>query len=255
MKLLYHYTSLETLHNILENQKDGNIILRAGYFMNMNDPFDCRYFLNEVNKFLGSRQYEVTEKDIEKVILDFGIPYFISFSSNQDSLPMWKMYGDNGRGCALVFSEEDMINLVPKFQDIGDIHQRVEMKRCFCKYLNCHYWGKNKIHSYIKTNFLDKQKHMLERDDCLNSYCIKHKSYAYENESRIVLLRGESDKIEQNYLEFLIPLSTIKYIDLGPCANKSLYKKIVPKELFDKIRESQIPYTDSSLKTSPKMAT
>ena len=46
--MLYHYTSLETLYKIFHNTKNGYITLRANYFMNMNDPLDCRYFIKEV---------------------------------------------------------------------------------------------------------------------------------------------------------------------------------------------------------------
>ena len=117
--MLYHYTSLETLYKIFHNTKDGYITLRANYFMNMNDPLDCRYFIKEVSHILSERNKHINEdeikKNIEKSMLDVGLPYFISLTELEDSLPMWNMYGGRGHGVAIGFSKNILQNAVVVF--------------------------------------------------------------------------------------------------------------------------------------------
>lgn len=90
--MLYHYTSVETLYKIFHNEEDGFITLRANYFMNMNDPLDCRYLIKEVSKILSERNMHISEdeigKNIEESMYIVGIPFFISLTELGDSLPM-----------------------------------------------------------------------------------------------------------------------------------------------------------------------
>ena len=69
--ILYHYTSVETLYKIFHNQENGYIKLRANYFMNMNDPLDCRYFIKEVSHILSEGNKHISKDEIEKKIREY----------------------------------------------------------------------------------------------------------------------------------------------------------------------------------------
>ena len=252
--MLYHYTSVETLYNIFQNTENGFIKLRAGFFMNMNDPYDCRYLMKEVSDILSegsTLSRDNIEKGIESVMYDVGFPYFISLSQERDSLPMWSMYGKGGHGIAIGFSKEAIEKYVCKYQDIGNDEHKALMKQCFCKLYDCQYWNKeaikkNYIEEFgIKIDDTGKITGIEDRDICSISYLIKSPDYKYERECRIVFLYSPMSQKEYNYMEFYILLNGIEEIICGPCVEKGFVKAVLPPELQERVVESKIPYTDT----------
>lgn len=255
---LFHYTSLETLFNIFENIKEKCITLRAGYFMNMNDPYDCRYFFKEVSEILyqkTSQSQENIENILKESMYKVGIPYFISFSDKRDSLPMWSLYGKGGHGVSIGFSRDALIKAVDNYQNIGDIHQRALAKMCFCHLYECRYWKrkdiqKNFIDQYnVRMNVFGKMEGLNDKEVCLLSYLIKNPDYRFEKESRIIFMLTPNQRLE--YLKLYIPLNAIQRIICGPCIDKELVKAITPPDLHQCIVESKIPYTDTPQQTTP----
>jgi len=251
--MLYHYTSVETLYKIFHNQENGYIKLRANLFMNMNDPLDCRYFIKEVRHILSEGNKHISEdeeKNIEKSMQNVGLPYFISFTKLKDSLPMWYMYGDKGHGVAIGFSKKLLKSAVGKFQTIGSKKNRIKNKNCFCRLCECKYWST----SEIKKDFVDKYNicfdengeitSICEDDVCSLSYLIKHPSYKHEKESRIVFL-DSSKSNELTYKELCIPLEAVEEIICGPCGDESFVRAILPPNYRDKVKSSEINYTDT----------
>lgn len=262
-EILYHYTSVETLFNILNNtEKRGEaeyIKLRASYFMNMNDPIDCRYFFSEVKQILAEENASKDCKDkIENTILDVGIPYIISLSSAKDSLPMWNMYAQKGHGVSIGLSKKVLDDATHGINNRGGKRQRTIASSCFCKLYECKYWDTNDIkEKFVQKYILDKtdfNNKITNNDICSISYLIKHPSFFYEKESRVVFLYSPYPKLHGclEHIDFLLPISSIRKIICGPCIKREMVEAIIPST-FNKIitEESKIPYTDSSPKRCP----
>lgn len=264
MGILYHYTSVETLYKILNNihkEHDKEFIkLHANYFMNMNDPADCQYFVSVLSEILtnGTNMYGFFKKQFEIAMHEAGIPYFVSLSSERDSLPMWHMYADSAHGVAIGFSEKLLNDAVGNFQNIGPQEQKALSTSAFCKLYNCEYWTKEEINekiivaNNIRTDKTWRIMNILTRDACNISYAIKHPKYAYEKESRIIFMVSFPYKGWPNFFEFYVPINAIEEIICGPCADEGFVKAVVPKELHQIVKKSEVPYTDSPNNTIPR---
>lgn len=244
---LWHYTSIKTLDAIFSNIKTYNnreyIVLRAGYFMNMNDPFDSRYVLNEIAKI---QDVKVCDSEIPEELSAVGIPYIISFSTESDKLPMWNMYGDNGNGCALVFSKNEVEESLKKYQSIGDDKQKCEMKKCFMRYAPCEYMESEAVEVWYD-NFTKENKN---HDVCCVAYIIKNPDYKYEKEYRVVFLREQSELIGPTFLEAWIPVSALKCVVAGPCVSKEMIKKVIGNKDI-KVCSSRVSYTNTPQRVPP----
>lgn len=130
--LVFHYTSIDALRNLIESvekslNKDA-FLFRASNILYMNDPNEFTYgrkifvkTLLEIEKELAipeeyclSKQWvgitPEEEKQKDKEYIKYlqrtkGLPYVLSFSLLEDSLPMWLNYGNKGRGVCLAFQD------------------------------------------------------------------------------------------------------------------------------------------------------
>lgn len=252
--ILYHYTSVDALFNILNNTYKDYIKMRASYFMNMNDPNDCIYFINELSQLLttGKTETKQTYARIIRGMNEAGVPYFISLSSEEDSLPMWNMYAKNGHGVAIGFDMGKISNAIQDYQKIGDRKQKVAMKNVFCRLYECKYWDREKIQKdFIETFHLNKDNIVsMDKEACKLSYSIKNPSYNHEKEWRVIFLHTFSPEgTSYPYLiNFYIPIDAIRIIKVGPCCNEDLVKTIVPEGLKEKVIRSKVPYRDKVVK-------
>lgn len=93
--LIGHYTKIENLkHLILPGNEVGK--LRMSNAAYMNDPSEGRTlidFLSNSNKEENANLYMRDNSNI----------YVSCFTTSIDELPMWSMYGNDGKGCCLVF--------------------------------------------------------------------------------------------------------------------------------------------------------
>lgn len=85
---LYRYTSLDTLISILNNRT-----YRICGIAGMNDKSEINYFDDE----------NISTKEVNSVFLS-------SFSSLQDDLTMWRLYGNDGEGVCLDFEVSEIEN-------------------------------------------------------------------------------------------------------------------------------------------------
>ena len=107
---LYHYTTIEALVNgiIAPSPRNGEeICIRATHNQYMNDPSEFRWGVSLLEKIFA--ELEKNGVDIQSIKDLFeGYKknfYFLCFSEQADSLPMWNMYGGNGHGVALKFGK------------------------------------------------------------------------------------------------------------------------------------------------------
>ena len=97
---LYHYTTLEGFHCIVNNGTPDKLRFHATHIRYLNDMSEYVYYQNLLWKSLKRHRKIVSEEAFNKFISScdlFSDPYILSLSKNDDSLPMWHMY-DGGNG-------------------------------------------------------------------------------------------------------------------------------------------------------------
>jgi Protein of unknown function (DUF2971). len=216
--MLYHYTTLETLHAILQNYKDKDdspnvifLVLRATHAYFLNDSKEAQLLVEALIKI------DIPENVIKTCDLLNGYPFVFSLNDEYSFVK-----------CEYVTTED----IASKLESEPSIK---EWKKSNCDN-NGHYEANT-----ISRILLDTVKY-------------KHKAFEEEKEHRVVILsafdekfRATSEKIVP-YKEFLIPISAIKSVTLGPKAEvekNSFSIKRMLKQLgvynID-VKHSHIPY-------------
>ena len=96
----FHYTSINVLYNIVNNQE-----LWFSNLSNSNDPNELYLTCESYNEYIGSMNidpYHGTPMILSKNKVH-GSPYGLSFTTLEDSLTQWERYGDNLKGVSIEF--------------------------------------------------------------------------------------------------------------------------------------------------------
>lgn len=244
-----HYTSLNTLKFLLYKIEDKNNYprLRLSNARQMNDPNEGYTFLD----LIGIEKKKLAETDYDTS------PFFFASMTQtgdsqklDDSLPMWKQYGDDARGICLTYHKEYIENLLKDgveiykvCYNIDELYNEIEeIKKVFNKIKNPKdVKGQNLFSSAL--NLIDDIR-----------YLFKDADYSYENEFRIIKsYEGEEDLIITcdssnsvipgiyTYIEKELKYSKIK---LGPKCDDidfvAPYIKYVDRDI--EVTKSQISY-------------
>jgi len=255
---IYHYTSIESLINILETKS-----LWATNCQYLNDKHEAKHFSNILKSELN---YELTNKlktfnpslaELFLNIFDSKVykehidrSYIISFTKNLDSLPMWKYYGKNG---IIMEFDTSILNKIYlnkdfKFKDI--INNKPQKIRCANLFNDViydpsfiYFFFKDTINNIIK-NINSKQIRYNEViDDFLLSFRLcflyKDESYSFENEKRMVFVLNDNDV--RTFEKFRVKNNlVIPYIDVLFEENGKLpLKKIIinPEQKDEKYKD------------------
>ena len=181
-----HYTSLKTLKNLVYRKDEKNIYarLRLSNARQMNDPNEGYTFLDLIG--IEKKELPVTDYEISSF-------YFASMSQTgedknlEDSLPMWKQYGDDAKGINLTYHSDYIKDL------IDDINNGIGIyKVCY----NANEDSLEEEIAQIKSAFDEiKKEDGDERQKYFSSalnliddirYLFKKTDYSYENEYRII---------------------------------------------------------------------
>ena len=246
--LLYHYTSIETLCAIAAFISEGKITLRANNHKKMNDPNDCRYFIEETFRGMGS---DKGKKDLLNLYEEYGNAYITSFSELQDDLHMWNCYGNHGHGIALGINSYYLQEYAQT-----QIHNGIVS----CLPLKCKYMHTDEIMKlYANTTLSNISSNteiakMVADTIVQNTNLVKHPCYSYEQEWRIVFSGNKNDL--EKYPDWLynktgdffyipIPLNEIKEIVIGPCCNMEAINRIFSPHFPEtKFEKSTVPFVD-----------
>ncbi len=174
--------------------------------------------------------------------------FIISFSKNGDCLPMWNTYSEMGKGICLGFDSDLLLQCIPpanlmakecKYYDFNNL-EKVRFKEeeiykdCKTFYLAC-------INPKVLNNrFLvaeankgnpltEEEKYnirissVMRNLNSFGSFFVKEKSWAYEEEYRILLSADKKDiryyRNEDCYVPYIyvkIPMIALKEIVIGP---------------------------------------
>lgn len=294
-RYVYHYTSLETLFAILGNyrkkeDKEG-LVFRASNIFRVNDPSEMKSGYGIVKNFL---YYYEEEKKIpqelmlsevyknkiyeEKCINDYyskisrntidigAVPYVISFSCKRDYLPMWSMYGNQGKGICMKFDLYEIIDNRINDPIIGFVSY--DVKSGFKSlYEIIPFYYDVCLKSWIRN---EKKPTIEDKISELSTLClsvtpfIKYKDYKYEKEFRMVYSKHYGGDLATfldkkrlllsfpvheivPYVEIPIYAHSLKEVILGPCIDAAILKNVIKRELEScelsvRISNSKVPF-------------
>lgn len=257
-KNFVHYTSLRTLKFLLyksdneknDSNKDENKYypkLRLSNARQMNDPNEGYTFLNLIG---------IEKNDLPKTDYDTSPFFFASMTQTgdsqklDDSLPMWKQYGDDARGICLTYHKEYIENLINDGIEIYKVCYNADELRGEIEKIKTVF---NKIKAPQDTEGQSLFSSALNLIDDIR-YLFKDADYSYENEYRIIKsYEGKEDEIITcdssnsvipgiyTYIEKELKYSKIK---LGPKCDDidfvAPYIKYVDRNI--EVTKSQISY-------------
>ena len=270
-KLLYHYTSIDNLYNILKPNEEGLISIRATHASFMNDPLEYNYAISVIKdsmikyedknniKERKSTHFFSGETDFfTSIAFGSGEPFILSFSEQQNDLSMWRAYGKDGTGVSIGF-DFDELNKYANKSSIGKLIGFVK-----CAYdKEATFEAMIEIWGEIYDNFLiyDNRPALKLSNSLLPwiiiiKLCFMAKQNFYKTEKEWRLCTSNSKdyeiKVRNNilvpFIKHLFPKEIIKQIVIGPCLDKTQSKKGLEMFLnkyeykIDSIIESDISY-------------
>ena len=180
-----HYTNIEVIPYIIikEIKNEDNFDTKGKLLLSnanyMNDPSEGKIllkYLNTMDSSFSSLFYK-NEFEVSSV-------YLSSFTTAIDNLPMWSQYGNNGKGCCIVFNK----NYFDKPKEVHDItdnlkeneveNERMIQDECVL-YRICYIDDKNNEYKF--------QKEDKEIERCLKNISKNLKNISNENEKKIIL--------------------------------------------------------------------
>lgn len=260
---LYHYTSIQTLFQLINNLKfeePQNVqendlsfykfCLWGSHISYMNDPSENKLYFNALKEAL--EWYEMQNNlppkspylQFGKELFEHGNdPYIVSLCDDENSLSMWRCYGSNACGVAIAFSFQKLKKYITDSKVIRlekiDYKKEDEIIDSFSnEYLNTVYNNITKIKS-ISTNSSSVGYKLGLSNSLANKIRIKHKAYSDEKEWRLYTFESSPTGYRERngliipYHVFEIPLDTVERIIIGPCAEQKL-NKISIEGLFAK---------------------
>ena len=200
-KNFVHYTSLTTLKFLLykpDNKKQDSSKcdenenyprLRLSNARQMNDPNEGYTFLNLIG---------IDKNDLPKTDYDTSPFFFASMTQTgdsqklDDSLPMWKQYGDDARGICLTYHKEYIENLINDGIEIYKVCYNIDELNDEIEKIKTVF---NKIKAPQDTEGQSLFSSALNLIDDIR-YLFKDADYSYENEYRIIKsYEGKEDEI------------------------------------------------------------
>jgi len=189
---LYHYTSLETIENIIKSQS-----IRASNIFLMNDPNELIYgqesITNEFNQKLSIKlKHTYNQQSINTVSA-----FVFSLSELSDDMNQWEKYGNKHKGIRVGFTPKNLLEYWCKIDNISVFLVPVIYQDSQSKYLSS--YGdtfskfKNEFISAINNYYIDKEINNLELNK-LKFFCslissmIKRKEWSSEKEWRIICI-------------------------------------------------------------------
>lgn len=105
-----HYSKISTLKHIIK-KKDSEVQpkFRISNIAYLNDPSEGNVLLQMLRRKVSEANYNVlfgsVDEDEKLEQIPFSRVFIGSFSTAKNKLPMWTLYGDDSRGCCLVFDD------------------------------------------------------------------------------------------------------------------------------------------------------
>ena len=194
---IYHFTKLDVAEKLFEDGAD----LWCTHYMFQNDSMEWLSGIDCVGEYLRKLGSDGVAEEVESLPLKVGcVPWITSFSQYNDKASMWGMYGDRKKGgCAMGFKRSVLERLIATK---NKNQQEYEYYLLPCLYAGVHDVGI--VLDYILNESHSDEDEHLCREGCGHeipsralsrifflSLLIKHSSFDYENEWRLVVRRRD----------------------------------------------------------------
>ncbi len=296
--LVFHYTSIDALRSLIESVEKSkysdSFLFRASNILYMNDPNEFVYgrkvFIRTLIKIedeldvkechrISSLWKDEPYKDEQKMDAEYiqylqkskNIPYVLSFSLLEDSLPMWLNYGNGGRGVCLAFQDNRNQPIKQRRTDNGEsVYESFYTSDVHYDNIDKDSWLYQMLFDTIKDYKRDLQEGYSDnmKDayfDALIQYAapfIKTRHYMNEYEVRLSKTVGfhhynnpSITKFRCNRLGNLIPyidievnVDQLKYIIIGPLVDFNLTKLAIDMMADRYLNETKIDVRPSNVK-------
>lgn len=212
-ELVFQYTTWQALFNgIIRSMEDDDnkVHVFSTNCQYLNDPKEVetgeQYVNMALEGFFGNSG-ESSDEDFRHRNAIF----MTSFSENENSLPMWNMYGKNGNGVSIGFDLELLLK-----------YSKGEIKRCL-------YDTELNRALFQNTFSMRKVENILNSGDQFQQYLMtlmdftKKGCYEYEKEIRLSrqVLESPEYRLSENfivpYIDNIYPKEVVKKIIIGPC--------------------------------------
>ncbi len=152
----------------------------------LNDPYEFSgMYINKEEL----QKKEMSADDINIVTSFIKSAFVASFSGNKvNNLPMWAHYANNHRGLCLKYKVNDKKSI----KNIIYEPKRIDITKLFTCFIECAFAAENPTHKSndIKSLELERDMYATIMQDI---YLIKHNSWEYEDEYRIILPKVNLD--------------------------------------------------------------
>lgn len=225
--IVYHYTTWEVLFKGILNESNldarGNrcLVLRAYSVNYMNDSSEGlllpigiadheREFIHSFGKEISQFRYNIWQRGAEQRKQK---RFSISFSHENDSLPMWNYYGFNGKGICLGFDVKAICDqgheIYDCIYDVSNIY----------KLANVAYENRAKYPGFL--SLLAKDIHFeYERECRISIDSIYPGNYIKTDRDIFYPIKYDlKGGYIVPYVDIFLPLSSIKEIVIGPTNN------------------------------------
>lgn len=247
-----HYSKLATLKHIIRvKDSQPQPRLRISNIAYLNDPSEGNVLLQLLKKSVKSNTFNMIfdkdNPDENKLVeVPFSKVFIGSFSTAKNKLPMWTLYGDDSKGCCLVFDdyffdkENELIELKSTANE--KIISPQELTLYQVKYIDINNLNESDvIVGYLKriAKILDLFENIIPKYESVRiwimalldeiRFLFKDSVYDYENEVRIIIHAESSEiQVDDGQNELSIPKL---YVDLQ---RKLIYKEIILGSKIDK---------------------
>ena len=284
-KELYHYTSIDTLYNVIEGKE-----LWLFNLATMNDRTECTEFYRQIKKELKAeckdKVVEIDSMFDEAMQKNEGhYPFAMCFSKLKDDAAQWERYADNAQGVMLAFNVKNLSKLLhnlPFMLDEVRYSNTTQIKKYrsgdydfFLKYLKTGNVLPGALQQYIdEDEYVKKWPEMM-----INiASCYKHGSFSSEKELRLYnylnyesntqifiekkvtdvvykSINGNVKKILKLKLDYLFSEQSMTLEDIideiviGPCSSQNLIilQEYIRSHKFNRLAE-KISYSESTLR-------
>lgn len=219
---LYHYTSTDAFVQMLEKMKkdkSSDLTFWASNVHYMNDPHEMEFLYDELQRVLPELEKELAvnehntpfsafdfsnnlpksfkldlDNDLKEIIFNviFKNVYAISFSHQEDYLPMWSLYGNRGGGLCLRFDYKKLISFYEKIKNedltkrLYEIKYDIKDKEIWQKVKTFYQEYHAQISSDNGKDPFQLRRSFIARVLLEFSLTMKHHSYSYEKEVRLI---------------------------------------------------------------------
>jgi hypothetical protein len=251
LKLVYHYTSLQSLHKILTSR-----CLHFSHCSFMQDYTEFEFGFKKFQEKLGFGLLQPDGKKGSAKDLQNSIGLFIgSFTALKDSLGQWRSYASSATGIAIGFDIIKLDKFCIKKEDLffGSVVYLDDLEKIYSEFIGTI----GPYLTYAKKTGADLSAITLVPVSMLSAF-IKHSGYKEEAEIRIIA--GSSSTIKNKFHKGIyIPYAEIDFgghlleiineIWIGPAANQELVRKSIELMLRENsllgkcnVEISQIPF-------------